>query len=174
MVFFAVSFLRAAHDDRHSLSEVEGHRDPLHRRLRLSLVLIAVNVILAILFGLMFSAVERPAEVEERTARTRVLMRHNASMSAADWTSLLARFGHDSADIRRDIGALEAGTMDALEYHWDFSGSVFYAFTLATSIGYGSFTPVTPADDLDCLIEKRFADHGELLQSVLNKGAARF
>jgi len=33
---------------------------------------------------------------------------------------------------------------------------------------------VTPADDLDCLMEKRFTEHGELLQNVLSKGVVRY
>lgn len=33
---------------------------------------------------------------------------------------------------------------------------------------------VTPADDLDSLVEKRFSEHGQLLQNVLSKGILRY
>ena len=142
-------FATKKHDvyNRNSLTHIEGQMTPARRKIRAALLIFTFNVLFGIVFGLIFSAVERPAELIEREYATRLYARLNSTMPADDWAELLSSFGASAESIEADIAALDAGTFhsgDVVDFNWDRTGGMFFAFTVATSIGYGSFCPVTP------------------------------
>ncbi len=114
--------------------------------LRAVLVLLA-NIILGVCAGMIFREIERPEELRAREARALLVQRlgGNRSMPIADWEELMAALGHSATDLENDVAHMVANTMDQQDLDWDYSSSMFFAFTVATSIGYGTFAPVTVA-----------------------------
>ena len=150
LTFYAAS--RTSRLDEHSLSEPSSSRlmsttwgevQQQYPFLR-SVGIVLINIFLGALAGVVFQALEQPEEQRLREERAAVIARLNSSMPAADWDELLSTLGYSADDLQQEVLAVEGGYLDQLNGDWTFSGSTFFAFTIATSIGYGSFAPVTP------------------------------
>ena len=133
----------AYHERRNSLTDKESQMNPNTRRLLNSFVLLLFNILLGSLAGILFAWLEAPGEMESRTHVAAVAARLNSTMSPEDWNELLAAFGSSSQAVQEDIAAVEAGTLWDQDRNWDNAGGMFFAFTVATSIGYGTFCPKT-------------------------------
>ena len=136
-------FMPAEPSERYSVTG-KPQMTPMRRKLRRALYIFVVNIILGVLAGLIYSAIERPVELANREQSAMLAQKLRARLSPQDFTLALEAFGVDNASLAADIAAYETGTMEDLTYNWDRSGAMFFAFTVATSIGYGSFAPLTP------------------------------
>lgn len=114
------------------------------RPLLRSLIVFGLNLLLALVGGVIFSYIEQPAELAMRTQRAAVVSRLNATLPPEDWEALITALGHSVRDLQSEAVAVERGELDTLNLDWDLSGATFFVFTVATSIGYGTFAPVTP------------------------------
>lgn len=122
---------------------VNDRKSPL---LHAFLVLL-VNIAFGVIAGQIFSVIELQAELDHRTERAEVVKKWlNSSVSPEDWEELVSVLGHSAEVLERDVIAVEEDALWASSHdlNWDRSSSTFFAFTVATSIGYGSFAPVTP------------------------------
>ena len=128
--------------DRYSASGAR-RMNPMKKKVLRALSVMALNITMGVLAGLVFSAIEKPGEViaREETARSALALRNK--LSPENFALACEAFGVNNATLLVDIAALESGTMDQLVYNWDRSGAMFFAFTIATSIGYGTFAPLT-------------------------------
>lgn len=130
---------------RRSLHEtnVVERRKSRRKALR-ALFVFSLNMVLGIIAGIIYSAAELPSEKASRLNAARLAKQLHGRLSPEDFAHALQTFGVDNATLFEDIAAMEAGTMDDLSYNWGYSGAMFFAFTVATSIGYGSFGgPIT-------------------------------
>ena len=129
---------------RRSLHETHASERRKSRRKALrALFVFSLNVVLGVLAGLVYSSAELPTEKANRLHAARLAKQLQGQLSPEDFAHVLTTFGVDNATLFEDIAAMEAGTMDELSYNWGYSGAMFFAFTVATSIGYGSFAPLT-------------------------------
>ena len=137
---------------RPALSPLVGNDEdggPTRQRPILKAVgILGLNIVLGCFAGLILSSLELPVELKARTETAALVARLNTSMSPADWEALLSALGSDAAALQADVIAVESGTLHKLDANWDSSGSLFFAFTIATTLGYGTFAPVTPAGRL--------------------------
>ena len=109
-----------------------------------ALVLLLCNFGLWMICATIMSALERDTELTHRTSRAEVLMMLNGSLSANDYLRVLPLMGLSQEFAAAEIEALdEPNGMETLPGDWDFSGSFFSCFTLATTLGYGFSTPRT-------------------------------
>ena len=113
------------------------------------LSLLALCLVISILFALAFTHLELPHEQANRARRAELLLRLNATLGGdlALLDEIVSVFGTPSLDeALRDYNAsLIPGGWDRLpKQEWDLTGSLFFCFTLATSIGYGFSTPLDP------------------------------
>ena len=115
-------------------------------------LILSLNLILGIFAGLVLSALELPEELKARNETAALVARLNSSMALADWEALLSALGSDAAALQADVVAVESGTLHLLDANWDASGSFFFAFTIATTLGYGTFAPVTPGGRLFTIV----------------------
>ena len=103
-------------------------------------------VVSIFLGGAIFSALERPAEAEQRRRLAGFLQRMRAELSPESFSEMLTYVGTDDRVAEELTAAsLDAGSDEpALAPHdWDFTGACFFCFTAATTIGYGNYTPRT-------------------------------
>lgn len=77
-----------------------------------------------------FPFLELPTEVEARRERRALLASIEPHLSRGDFTALVDALG-------------DANWTEVHDVHWNFAGATFFAFTLMTTIGYGSFAPAT-------------------------------
>ena len=67
-------------------------------------------------------------------------------MGLTDWLSVLDTFDGSSKFLSRDVERISRGEqLPTYPADWDRTSSTYFAFTVATTIGYGSFTPMTQA-----------------------------
>ena len=153
--------------DRYSVSG-KKHLTPIKKKLIRATSVFVLNIILGVLAGLVYSRLERPGERQERIKTTQLLHELRSRLSADDFALAIDAFGGSKETIASDIEAWEADlqlgfnmgggpSMDRLTFNWDSSGAMFFAFTVATSIGYGTFAPVTPEGRLFTIIYAIFA-----------------
>lgn len=142
--------------DRYSVSG-KKHLTPIKKKLIRATSVFVLNIILGVLAGLVYSRLERPGEMQERVKTTQLLQQLRSRLSADDFALAIDAFGGSNETIASDIEAWEADDMDRLTFNWDSSGAMFFAFTVATSIGYGTFAPVTPEGRLFTIIYAIFA-----------------
>ena len=119
-------------------------------------------ILIIILGGFLFRYLETDAEIEERLARVLFMIRMNSTLSSDDFDALV---DHLQATGRITLSPTESGLaslveeMDtyasggadavaALRREWSFSGSCFFCFASATTVGYGNYTPKTDAGKL--------------------------
>ena len=119
-------------------------------------------ILIIILGGFLFRYLETDAEIEERLARVLFMLRMNSTLSSDDFNALV---DHLQATGRITLSSTESGLaslveeMDtyisggadavaALRREWSFSGSCFFCFASATTVGYGNYTPKTDAGKL--------------------------
>ena len=94
-------------------------------------------VIILCIGGGVFFALEEPAELQ-RVADARAA----ENQARADVLALLG--GNQTLyNLLADAGAAEAFAGLDLENHWTFASSTLFAFTIVTTIGYGTFAPST-------------------------------
>lgn len=106
-------------------------------------VILLANIILGVVAGCIYRELELPTELTARTETARVIARLNSSMPPQDWEELMSSLGASASGLQADVIAVETGTLHTLPANWDYSSSMFFAFTVATTIGYGTFAPVT-------------------------------
>ncbi|XP_064806321.1 potassium channel subfamily K member 12 [Oncorhynchus masou masou] len=102
-------------------------------------LLLAVLIILYLLCGAaVFSAIERPSEVQahDRWNRTLFNFSETFNISLEDLNSFLREY---ETAIAAGIRA------DALRPRWDFTGAFYFVGTVVSTIGFGMSTPVTVA-----------------------------
>jgi hypothetical protein len=144
---------RSTRSTRTTRSSQEGWQDELDHQdglVRLHVVLRALsifllNVLLGLVAGLVFNALEAPFELQSRAEAAAVMSRYNRTrlgLTEHEWNEMLAALGHSSDAIRAEIDAHQSGTLEPV--NWGYSSSMFFAFTIVTTVGYGSFTPATP------------------------------
>ena len=108
-----------------------------------ALLVVLANIAVGFLAGLVYWVAEKPEEMRIRESRAAVIARLNSSMPASDWVELMGTLGWSAEGLQQDVIAVEDGKLDTLDADWDWSSSMFFAFTIATSIGYGTFAPKT-------------------------------
>jgi len=110
-------------------------------------IIFFLNILLGVSAGLIFRELELPEDLRIREERAVLIARlgGNQSMATADWEALMSSLGFSAAELQADVDALASGTLAEQDGNWDRSSSMFFAFTVATSIGYGTFSPVTSA-----------------------------
>ncbi|XP_012989236.1 potassium channel subfamily K member 12 [Esox lucius] len=102
-------------------------------------LLLAVLIILYLLCGAaVFSAIERPSEVQAHGKWNRTLFNFSETfnISLEDLNSFLREY---ETAIAAGIRA------DALRPRWDFTGAFYFVGTVVSTIGFGMSTPVTVA-----------------------------
>ena len=114
-------------------------RSPLMR----AVIIFFLNILLGVMAGLIYRELELPSELEERATRAGVIARLNSTLNASDWRELVEVLGGSVEALQEEVVAVEQGRLHELDQNWDRTGGMFFAFTIATSIGYGTFTPVT-------------------------------
>lgn len=88
-----------------------------------------VTIMLYLVFGAVcMQALEKEHEEEERGALVAKMASYEARVSSDVYEEIVADLGYSSDGPWRS---------------WDFAGSLYYCFTLCTTIGYGSFGPAT-------------------------------
>ena len=83
--------------------------------------------------ALIFEALEGPTE-EAHHEKYAAFVQHMTSSGLLD---------EMPEELRRDYDNRIGHVEDSLWRNWDFFGSLFYCFTLVTTIGYGTFHPLT-------------------------------
>ena len=137
------------YNDRRTISGVtRTPQQELNYRIRKALGIMLVNVVLGVVAGIIFSNLELDTEWRGREERARLTTElttaFNINVSGANWTALVSTLGADPAQLAADLEAYQQGNVrDSGGANWDRTGGMFFAFTVCTTIGYGSFAPVT-------------------------------
>ena len=99
--------------------------------------------------GGLFSLLERGAEEESRRRLAAFLQRMRATLGNEDWHDLVHFLGRVDDRVAEEMVRAnltrKAHSAVLAPHDWDFTGSVFFCFTAATTIGYGNYTPTTDA-----------------------------
>ncbi|XP_078261974.1 potassium channel subfamily K member 12-like [Rhinoraja longicauda] len=100
-------------------------------------VLLALLIVAYLLCGAaVFSAIERPAELEARSRWNRTMQNFADKFDVAG--------GELSAFLRDYEAAVAAGIhSDSLRPRWDFTGAFYFVGTVVSTIGFGMTTPAT-------------------------------
>mmetsp|Transcript_71329 Transcript_71329/g.126045 ORF Transcript_71329/g.126045 Transcript_71329/m.126045 type:complete len:405 (-) Transcript_71329:150-1364(-) len=105
-------------------------RNQVVKHVSICLVFPMAQQIACLMFGaFIISLLESPAEESARLEHAEYMRGLRERLSSADYTSLVQRLGDPGKEPWRN---------------WDFPGSMYYCYTLITTIGYGTFAPKTP------------------------------
>ena len=113
-------------------------------------------VLVLMLGGAIFSALERSTEIQQRQQLAAFLRKMHAALSPDDFhelvhllTKLEDRVAEEMANLTIAQDSSESNLPDVLApQDWDFTGACFFCFTAATTIGYGNYTPKTDGGKL--------------------------
>ena len=123
--------------------------------------IIFANALLGAIAGVIFHHLEYSNEIEERTSRAMTISQYisqydisvnssttwdnttSLTQKEVDWKKVVEALGWTVQGLQEDIIAVQDGTLTQKDADWDYSSAMFFAFTVATSIGYGSFAPKT-------------------------------
>ena len=113
-------------------------------------VLVCVYVIYLFMGAAVFNMIESPHEAriisDLNTYVQLFRMRHNSCVSEQElneFIKLISVFNDRGVPATRNVSK---------EQNWSFGQSVFYAGTVLTTIGYGSFSPLTKLGKLFCIL----------------------
>ena len=110
-------------------------------------LLLSLCLVISIGVAYVFRELELPGELKGRAERAELLLRLNRTLNDP---ALLAEIieGFGTPSLEQALSDFKANATpngwDGVDADWDLTGSLFFAFTLATSIGYGFSAPVTP------------------------------
>ena len=115
-----------------------------------ALVATILMAVWVIVMALIFQATEADTELSSRTAAVAAFDEAVAKRSAT-LRGLRVRLGGDAealanlTKLENELDELDGSRPHDRVRDWTFVGSVYYSYTLVTTIGYGTFAPATDA-----------------------------
>lgn len=121
----------------------DGAEEPASISARTVLILIFTSLGFMLLSGVFFSLAERPTEQDNYNTQLASYntLKSNLALVAADYSS----YGVPTAHIDALTAGINALPVPTDPKNWQYCGSVYFVFTLMTTIGYGNFAPLTNA-----------------------------
>ncbi|XP_066276963.1 potassium channel subfamily K member 18-like [Branchiostoma lanceolatum] len=119
--------------------------------------IVALLLVYCFVGAAIFQAIESPREIEEQQELIKsrdyvieMLWNNSQAMDQENWTRLavfeIGKFAH-SLDT-----AFHHGVTPGAAEKWTYYGSLFFAATVVSTIGYGHHAPVTPAGRVVCIL----------------------
>lgn len=113
------------------------------------LIIIVIEIVYLILGGVIFWALESSTEQNQKQQQFAFNLSHIIENITASFSCVssddLRRFAHRVLEAERN--GLVRGKNSS---NWDFHGSIFFAMTVVTTIGYGNVSPSTDGGQLFC------------------------
>lgn len=108
---------------------------------------VAFGVII-IIGGAIFSALETDRHLRERDQLHEFMLEMNSTLSPARYDQLVGYLGLTQLELKRLDHVARGLDASSFGQDWDFPGACFFCFTVATTIGYGTYAPKTSSGKL--------------------------